>query len=349
MRMTVAAMALLAATPAAGQPRDLAVPPDKAWQHAATGVVLTPTLRGLPRTALRDSGDDELDVSAQFNDPALDTSLTVYVFRPALPSTAVWFDRAATQIALRDVYGTALATTMPTPFARPGATVAAGLRQVFAPTKGHYRSTAVALAPLGAWLVAVRISSATLSPTAMAGELDATLAAIRWPAATSTPDGPAAVPIAACPTELPVSKAKLLKQSVQNGMLDGLLATVAASKATRPIEAGAGAALCRDGNPTLSYAMYRAPDAADGYTLAIGDAGQVVRVVPPPTLGPAATAPRYSVMFQDLDGRVDSYAAFDRLPLPEQVLRLVQDGTPTTRTTRKADGNIEVNVALPKR
>lgn len=347
MRTWVMAALLLAmAQPAAAQRRDLPVPANKGWQHAQTGVVLTATLAGLPRTKLTDLGSAELDVAAQFNDPKVATSLTIYIFRPALQSAPVWFDRAAAQIASRDTYGGAMATTPVATFTRPGGTVAAGLRQVFAPARGPYRSTAVAVVPLAEWLVAVRLSSVTLTPAAMGAELDTALAAIRWPR-TATADGPVAVPVAACPTELPVTKAKLVMPTMEDSLLGGLLGSVAASsRATAP---DAAAPLCRDGNPETLYGVYRAPDATDGYTLAIADSGRIAIVAPGIKLGDLKTSGGYGVSYRDLDGSVSTFPSFDRLPQPAQVVTLVLRGRPISRTQRGTDGKSTINITAPSK
>ena len=70
MRVAILIFCLTAlAVPATAQPRDLPVPLGKGWQHADSGVVLTATLAGLPRTTLTDNGSDERDIAAEFAGP----------------------------------------------------------------------------------------------------------------------------------------------------------------------------------------------------------------------------------------------------------------------------------------
>ena len=62
-------------------------------------------------------------------------------------SVPVWFDRAQTAILQRDLYGgaTPAAPAADAVRARPGAAAASGLRQMYVPGHGKYRSTALAV------------------------------------------------------------------------------------------------------------------------------------------------------------------------------------------------------------
>ncbi len=93
-----AVAAMMLATPA--NARDLAVPADKGWGHAQTGLVLMPEIAGFPRTKIEDYGERELDIVAHYENVAFDTFATIYLFRPALMSVPVWFDRSSTQVEL---------------------------------------------------------------------------------------------------------------------------------------------------------------------------------------------------------------------------------------------------------
>ncbi|AJP74100.1 hypothetical protein TS85_23370 [Sphingomonas hengshuiensis] len=141
------ALASLWAMPATAQ-RVLEVPATAGWKHAETGVILRAALTGLPRTRLTDSSNAELDVAAQYGDPD-DISLTLYIFRPALQSAPMWFDRAETQIQQRGTFGDPAPTSAPRAFARSPGGSASALRRVYVPSKPPYRSTGVAMIPLG--------------------------------------------------------------------------------------------------------------------------------------------------------------------------------------------------------
>lgn len=318
--------AILLATPAAA--RDLAVPPDKGWQHAASGVTLKRTLIGLPRTALTDSGADELDIAAQFEDAAHDTALTIFVFRPAASGAALWFDRSMTALERRAVWGGVRPLAAPTAFTPPQANSASGLRAAFTTGKGPYASTALAVAPVGKWLVAIRLSSKTLDATALNAKLSEAISAIGWPAATGAS---VAVPIAACPTALNFGKAKQKKPDMTQALLGSLIAGVAAGKAAdkgaEPLKP-----LCRDGQPTEYYGVYRAADVTDGYLLALGDSGTTASVYKTFKLDPKA-GDGWAVALNALDGSVASYPEFDRLPAPQQVFDTVLKTAPISRAS----------------
>ncbi len=67
----------------AAQPalRTLEVPANASWQHAETGLILPSQVANLARVSVRDTGNEELDLIADYEsgDGALTT--TVYVFR----------------------------------------------------------------------------------------------------------------------------------------------------------------------------------------------------------------------------------------------------------------------------
>ncbi len=292
MRLLMMVVALASATPVAA--RDLAVPADKGWQHQDTGLILTARLAGLPRTGLSDTTQSEHDVMARFEAPDQSVVASVFLFKPAIADVALWFDRGATTLQANEVFrGAAPASAAPIGFAPGGAPVASSLRQVYAGATGPYRSTALAVMPLGEWIVAVRMSAKSLS----ADELDAALmqliGAIRWPATTGgvaagadTGAAPAvvpalaAVPVTACAAPLTFRKVKLLKSNTTDVLIQ-LIGTHA------------------------------------------------VRVVwVQPSLQIEKTG-HYSVSLADVDGRTLAFPSFNGMPAPEQVWDLVGKGGPS--------------------
>ena len=143
------------------------MPADKGWQHQDTGLILTSRLAGLPRTALSDTTQSEHDVMARFEAPDQSVVASVFLFKPAIADVALWFDRGATTLQANEIFRGAA----PVGLAAGGAPVASSLRQVYAGAMGPYRSTALAVMPLGEWIVAVRMSAKSLS----AEQLDAGL------------------------------------------------------------------------------------------------------------------------------------------------------------------------------
>ncbi len=202
LRFILAALIALAPAPlAAQQPaeaRALAVPANASWQHARTSMILPPRSAGLARGPVRDNGEDERDVIAQYGGDSDEAFATVYLFQTGVPSAALWFDRALVPIMLRPEYGLQGASPpVPNAFARPGATVASGLRASVDLSVPQLRSTAVALAPLGDFMVKIRMSSGRLDRAALDAMLSRFIDGLRWPAESGRPAA-AAQPIAPC-------------------------------------------------------------------------------------------------------------------------------------------------------
>jgi hypothetical protein len=328
------------AAPAHAQMRTLEVPAGKGWKHAQTGVVLRAALAGYPRTQLVDNSTGEYDVMASFAAPDNSTIITVYIFQPALMSAPVWFDRAESQILLRDTWGNAQPHGAPQAFARPGATAASGLRRIYVPGKGPFKSTGLAMMPLGEWLVAVRISSTQFDPAQLDARMSDIIAAIGWPAGVT--ESPAAAPVAACPAPLPYAKRAKLKKATMNDAIFGALLSGIATEKEEKGEAVPIGALCRDLPPTQMYGVYRAPD-ANGYVMAIGDAGRTLSVGPS-LAGLIEKSAGYSVSFGDVDGSTSVYPSFDRLPHPDQALKALQSSSPISRSSKDSK---EITIGMP--
>ncbi|SEM78217.1 hypothetical protein SAMN05192583_1213 [Sphingomonas gellani] len=327
------------AAPQAGNQalRTLPIPAGKGWKHAETGLILRASLTGLPRTSAVDSTTDEHDVMIEFANPGLATAATIYIFHPAQDDVAMWFDRADYAARRRPDFGGAEPVGAgPVAFVPPGSTATAALRQIYTPKHGPYRSSALAMLPLGAWLVAVRLSSTEMDPAALDARLTALIAEIGWPAGAPAPTR-AAVPIPACPDPIAFRHARMKKPDMAQAVLGSLLAVVAVSHAgdTKSAEPKPW---CRDGAPTDTYGVYRRADDRNGYTLALGDAGRVASVYPgnsnvqlPGAVG------GWTVSMTDVDNTVAMYPSFDTMPQPSQVMDLIARGAVVSRTNAGSD------------
>ncbi|MFN3518295.1 MAG: hypothetical protein ACK4YT_02495 [Sphingomonas sp.] len=215
----------------------------------------------------------------------------------------------------------------PIGFAVGGAPVASSLRQVFTKAEGPYRSTALAVMPLGEWIVAGRMSAKSLSADALDAGLMQLIGAIRWPAtapaaADAAPPAPAltAVPVTACAAPLTFRKAKLLKSNTTDVLMQ-LIGTHAvreasASKERAPVQPSRW---CREGEVRAEYGAYRSDrKGTQGYALVLGDAGRVVWVQPS-LMGQIEKTGHYSVSLADVDGRTLAFPSFNAMPAPGQV------------------------------
>ncbi|MDO7844055.1 hypothetical protein [Sphingomonas immobilis] len=315
--------AIMIAPPASA--RDLGVPADKGWQHAATGLILMPVIDGLKRTALIDSGDAELDVAAQYGP---DEEVTIYLFHPGLPDTALWFDRVETVIRERPVYGgVSPLTPEPIAFKRPGSAVMDSLKRAYAAQHGPLISTAAAMMPLGEWLVAIRVSSKTEDPATLSARLDRIIAGIRFPATA-----PANWPVAQmrdCATHLTFARAKIVKPDGSQVLLGALAGMVAKDVAKDTQETPkAPEPFCRDRPGSTSFGVYRHDNTTPEYWVALNDAGQAAFV----SGGFSALLGKggFQVTLLTFSG-TDVYPNFNKLPEPEQVIAMV-GGAPLSRT-----------------
>lgn len=325
MKRAMMILALATAAPIAA--RDLPVPPGKSWQHAETGLILRSQLAGLPRGALTDATQSEHDVAAQFEAPDGSVSATVYLFHPAVPDVALWFDRSRTAIESRDLFRNAApASADPIAFAAPGATAASSLRQVYANAGKGYRSTALAVVPVGEWIVSIRMSAKALTAEQLDAQLQQAIATIHWPRPAG-PAAPAATPIRACATPLVFTHAKPIKPAGGDMLMALLAGSIAAkAKADPATPPQPRPSWCREGDARLEYGVYRAHGA--GYEMALYDAGRTVSVYPS-LMGQIEKSGTYTVALTDVDGTVSSFPSFDGLPTPKQVWELVASGKRT--------------------
>jgi hypothetical protein len=315
----LAALALLAAAarPAlaqqsAPQPRLLDVPAAAAWQHAATRMILPSRAAGLERAEVRDASDAELDVMAHYVDRTEGVLATVYLFKTQVPDAALWFDRALQAIPLSPGWSVeAAAPPAPVAFARPGASVASGLRTAFAVTAPRFRSTALAVAPLGQFLVKVRISAARLDPAGLDALLSRFLGDLGWPAAGAER---AATPIQDCAEPLRLRQARVVRDDMDDVLMN-LLTGIVETDVDRPPPA-----YCREPGAGLQHGVYRPGGSRHAYLVALGDSGIALSVSRGVEIeGITNGSRRYSMRLLERTA-TSALPSFSRLPPPEQAV-----------------------------
>lgn len=345
MRTTWFAVAGLAiAAPAVAQaPQERTLAAGEAYRHGPTGLAIPAALPDIPPRSRITVLAPDLDEVIDYTTADAAESMTLYVFRRATADIPVWFDRAARQVLSRDVYGGPTPLTPPTAFTPPGQNSASGLIEVFSVSKPPYRSTGVALMPLGAeWFVKLRYSSATIAPEALGEKMRAVLGAIAWPK-TIAPS-PAAVPVADCTTTLLTKNgAKPSADPLGSTLLQSALLGAVAKGEVKPATTEQIAAYCRDSaaRPEMSNAgVYRANGARESYLIALGDAGRGI-FVGPDTLGALLSDPgrkNYSITLYNIaQGFV--FAPRDRLPPPEQALAIVKSERPISTVATTGGSN----------
>jgi len=181
--------------------------------------------------------DRQSNIAANYYEDATGSNLTIFVYRPGLASTAIWFDRALYAILKRtDDFGELdLENLKVGAFVPAGGTAPSGQYAV-TKVEGRIASTAIAMYTAGDWLVKVRISSSRLN----VGEMETLLKSIltglaRLNDLSSEP----AYFIKECTGELKSERSSLLDLSGDNAKAIALAAAVdAASSSLKAAEGG---------------------------------------------------------------------------------------------------------------
>ncbi len=256
---------LVAATPAAAQ-QPLPLKAGKAWEHKHSGIGVPATLGGLQRDAGMAYASDDLDVGLSYTERNAAESLSFYVFRNTNGAVPVWFAQAQWGIEKRDTFGNPPLAIAPAAFVPPGQHTASGLRAVYAPKSGSYRSTGVLLLPVGDWYVKIRASSQSRAPEELASWMDSVLAEIDWPrdiaaAAAARPVTPCAEPLRFEAEAADASGDDLTAEALGVALMSSAAGDDSIAKEPAPT-----LQWCRDRQLDGNVATYR----ADGSTTAVG-------------------------------------------------------------------------------
>ncbi|MBK6413569.1 hypothetical protein [Sphingopyxis sp.] len=327
---TLCAMAIASLPAAAQQP--LPLKGGKAWRHKHSGIAVPAILGGAARVQGMAYAADELDVGLSYVVGDAAESMSFYVFRKTNGAVPVWFAQAQWGIENRDTFGHPAIAIAAQAFTPPNQSTASGLKAVYEPRGGAYRSTGVAMLQVGDWYVKLRASSQTRSPAGLSQWMDAALAQIQWPREIAV--APEAVPISDCPA--PLSFPIAAKDAPKNGgadMMSGLLSMAAAqSKTTQtPATVAALAAVrwCRDPDLGGNTTIYRQNADSENYLLAVGDNGNGIWVGPDPGAKVIALTEkdkpaelRFAITALTATQNI-GFAAQDRLPSPQRVMEIV--------------------------
>lgn len=328
------------------QKSELRASAGKPYRFRHSKLVVPANLDGIPRTSVEQFGTDELDVFARY---ARDSDLiTVYVYRKVGGAVPVWFDRARASIEGRsEMFGTVTPSVMPAAFTPPGQANASGLVGGWTVTKPPYRGTALALLPMGDWLVKIRYSSTTLDGPALVARMPTLLAALDWTRTPAT-TAPAAAPVADCATPLafPVTAQVVRDEKMlsMTALTAGLLSSAAARASTKLATPAPVPRWCRDIGPAPVGGVYRPDAAMDRYLLAFSDSGRGVWVAPD-ELGPLlseGSSPQWSIQLLDL-GQTTAFPPMTALPRPDQVATALEGPMLSSTTTWGRKTQVNVN------
>lgn len=275
----VALGVLLAASPAAAQTRPaIEMPAGRDFRHAHSDVRLPAELAGMTRGQASENGTDQLDVIVQYALPDRSEFATVYLTRVQIGSMPLWFDRAVSSIAIAYPRDTPLMAGSPEAFALPGQSVASAMAASFTfGGTGEYRTTALMLAPVGEWMVKIRLTSKRTDAAATLARVRELAGALRWPRRI---DGlVAASPIADCTARLAVDPAaRAIEESAEARMQRMILAGALSQAAGEARSPATPVAWCRHASSDPAIALYGIQGSADGYLVALSDSGIALRV-----------------------------------------------------------------------
>ena len=320
MRMTTAALALAFWTAAA--PAQVAPPapapapaPQPVWTHAQSGIALPHVIGDMRRGEERDlSGGAGTDLMIQYGSDA--DPVTVYIYRSAYPNPALWFER--TRHAMQANVGTATQGVAPRAFSLARGAPDGLREEIEIPAGGRWKSTAVAIAQSGEWMVKARVTSQTLGRAEIAARMDRLLAAVRLPAAAGSKPHPLVVP-GPCGGTADYRGAPLggdLGKEVAAAAATGIV-VMAESRGAAGLAADP-AAWCRIASqiPDQYASVYR-PRSGEGWVALVGDSGMAVsaRML----LQPAERTPAAASYASNARG-TSVVALFDAVPSPDAAI-----------------------------
>lgn len=330
VRLLTCAVSIACALPASAQEGrpPLEMRSGEPFRHANSGITLPMQLLDLPRTGGREYVQPQLDVLFTYKDAEGREELSVYVYRVIAAPPAVWFEEAIRPIGERPAFKRITEVELPVAFVPPGQTVTSGLRAAWTVSDSSVRSTALAIVPVGEWLVKFRYSSRVHEATSLVRRLDEMIAGVGWPA-TIVP-APAAARIVDCATPLKLSgESKPSNDDADHVLFD--TSTAAGMEIARIQHKPHGSPVvewCRDGSAGAAGPVYRPLGSDNTYLIPLTDSGQAVWARPAFWEPSDKPGPRWAVTHV-LAGEMIGYDNRDRLPPPAQIDRIIQ-GAPLT-------------------
>jgi hypothetical protein len=245
------------------------------WVHAKSKIALPDEIGDMRRGQERDvSGGRGVDVMVQYGSET--EPVTVYVYRGSYPNPALWFER--TRHAMKINVGSPTERVAPRSFRFAGASEPNGLREeIPLPQGGVWKTTAVAIAQTGEWVVKARMTSQTLDVTGIAAKMDRLLAGFQVPSGPGK-TLPLIVP-GPCDQDGTGAAGRPLRDRTDEATAAAMLAGTAALAEARGFSglAAAPEKWCRTASefPAEHASVYRERGTARWVAL-VGDAGMAV-------------------------------------------------------------------------
>jgi len=279
------------------------------WSHQQSGISLPRTIGDMTLREERDiSGGGNFDVALQYGDTA--TPVTLYVYRSAYPNAALWFER--TRLAMNEHVGSGNREAAPRSFTLGGASAPNGLREEIE-LEGN-RSTAVALAQIGQWMMKVRITSTRLNRAEVGEAMDRILAAARFANTPAAPH-PLVVP-GPCGDEMRMTGARIANVEGEphaGAAVFGIIAYANARGAQGlAAEPDQWCRVTGSQLPVRFGSLYRRRDGA-GWVALVGDSGRAIAAVPFDVPGEARAA-----VYASTPTSTQAVAVYRAMPDPDE-------------------------------
>ena len=316
------------------------------YLHPHLGFTIPQHLAGFVMTQAIILDDDHFNVAVQMKDDSQAVTATLYIYRTGLEDLRVWADRATTvmlsnpQLGTVDIDGIEMGNFTP-----PGGGGPDSGFLLVAPLEGKgLASTGVAIFMHDGWLVKLRMSSNSLTPSVLRPRIEQMIAALDLPGVEQ--QLPVFRTMEDCPDSLAFKReAKMLRLDMMGSLLFGTIFSTAKEK--RPIKRTVPKVACREGL-TDSYAVYRFDEADDSYAVAFDDAGISASINKFDASGFFEPSKGYVVQLSD-GVALSVYPPFDGLPTPAQAFSILnQIGPQVTLDVRPGgDGGSTINVSMP--
>ena len=310
IRFLIAVGLVLCPAFAAAQPKPESPSQPSASQtyvHSGSRMAAPPQLAGFERRQVTDATGSGRDVAVQYRTEDEETILTVYFYRSPYPSAGLWFEQARRSLEANPMFGGGVASgRRAQSFAASRSAGEDGLLIAYPVQSGRYRSTALALAMTGNWIVKLRMTSASLDEAAISTRIAEAAQGLIWPSGQAGSIGA----IAACSTRAVPAQAAAEAPSTPALAAEARRLLTASVLDSRP------APVCFERQEGM-LGIYRSESGSDGYLMALGDNGRLARVRRLDRQDPASL---YVVEFYDLDAA--HVAGFFRgMPSPQQALQ----------------------------
>ena len=342
LRIVGIATALSAAPLAAQQAKPLQLDMTNVWTHEQSGLVFPKEMGALPFLSATQFADGGWDLSLQYSPAELTDTVSIYVYQAAVQDIGLLFSESRTSLENRkQVYSSVSPLTPVSAFTPPGQNTASGLRIAYN-TEGAYKSTALAIAPMGGdWVVKFRVSSTTLSAAELDIRLTDAIQMMGWP--VDNRRHPEAIEAQSCSSSLPpFKKAERVKADGGNAMLNALFASaISAGSAEPEVDETVASRYCRDQNMQFPFSIYRPDNAVNRYVISLGDSGRAVFVEPDLASqimaeSDAKKGANYTIRMV-VPGLVDTYPSHDRMPSPEQAVSIIETLPLASSVSRSGD------------